>query len=138
MIAGLALLTACSRETPKEAPRAPSPTNAPATNSTTAPEAADLQPVTARGNEPFWAAEIDHDVLTLTRPDHPTVMIPVKPSGPSDHVTWSGKDVTLVISSQTCSDGMSDMTYKMAAEFNLGGETLKGCAFFKADPPKQP
>jgi uncharacterized membrane protein len=106
--------------------------------------------VTARGNEPFWSAEVSGQTMTVTRPDAQPKSFAVRDqltverhigSGPRSTtkvVETEDPGIKLTLTETACSDGMSDMTYKMAAELKLGGETLKGCAFFKADPPKQP
>jgi uncharacterized membrane protein len=134
--AALLGLAGCGREPPEPA----AGVTAPPTTPTPRPSAtaAAIQPITARGNEPFWAADVDHSVLTLIRPDHPPLTTPVTWSGPYERITWTGQDLTLVMAADACSDGMSDLTYPMSAELKLAGETLRGCAFFKADPPKQP
>ena len=37
-------------------------------------------------------------------------------------------EMSLTLIAQTCSDGMSNRTYPLTAEVNLGDEVLKGCA----------
>jgi uncharacterized membrane protein len=113
-------------------------------------------PLSARGTEPFWAIDVEGETMTLTRPDHPVLKqslarnsdksavqsngasVRIKADVSAEEFVWRAGDLNLRASPGACSDGMSDLTYPMSAELKLGSETLKGCAFFKGDPPKQP
>lgn len=115
---------------PAEASRAPAP---PSTVSDFS------QPITARGNEPFWALTIDGVRFRLTRPDHPdvTAQAPGAAIQPGRAV-WvakapDGQQLTVTLYVSECSDGMSDRKYPMTAEVALFGETLHGCAAKTAD-----
>jgi uncharacterized membrane protein len=100
-------------------------------------------PITARGTEPFWAVSIDGTRLTLTRPDRPaaTFEAPGAAIQPGKAV-WDAKAadgaamrVTLYVS--TCSDGMSDLSYPLTAEVEVGSETLRGCAAKTTELPRE-
>jgi len=122
------------------APQAPDGSDAPAPAD--APPAAFSGDLDARGTEPFWALEIRARQITLRRPDHPAQMAAnpgLKMSG--DKAVWTTKTgetpLTVTLSAEPCSDGMSDLKYPYAAEVVLGGETLKGCAGRTLDMPKE-
>lgn len=134
-IAALILLAACEPQDPNGAP-AEAPADAPPP---IAEPAADFgQPITARGNEPFWAVSVEGSKLTLKRPDAAdAVFEAAQPGGPE----WTakaadGRTLTLRVAVGDCSDGMSDARYPMTAEVQLGAETLKGCAAKTAELPK--
>ena len=100
------------------------------------------QPMTARGNEPFWAVRIEGTRLTLLRPDKPETVSEAAGARISPGVgSWDAKaadgrvmKVTLYVS--PCSDGMSDLAYPMTAEVEADGETLRGCAAKTAELPR--
>lgn len=130
IVLALLALAACQPQGPdrKAAPKADAP-----------PAAIDFsQPMTARGNEPFWALAINGTQVTLTRPGHPDVTAqtpaPVIQAG---RATWiaaaPGQQITITVYESPCSDGMSDRSYPLTAEVVLLNETLRGCA----GPPDQ-
>lgn len=137
------LLAACQPQAPDGAP-APPPAEAPASGFEPMQTTSDFGgPLTARGTEPFWALAIDGTRLTLTRPDLPpaTFEAPGAAIQPGKAV-WDAKAangatlrVTLYVS--TCSDGMSDLSYPMTAEVEVGSETLRGCAARTAELPRE-
>jgi uncharacterized membrane protein len=102
------------------------------------------QPMTARGNEPFWALTIEGTRFSLSRPDRPDAVYEAPGARISPGVaTWAAKaadgrtlKVTLYMSA--CSDGMSDLQYPMTAEVELAtdGEVLRGCAAKTAELPR--
>ena len=100
------------------------------------------QPMTARGNEPFWAVTIEGVTLTLKRPDRPD-LVATAPGAAIEpgQATWvaksaDGQQLTVTLRLSECSDGMSDLKYPMAAEVALLNETLHGCAAKTADLPR--
>ncbi|MFN4176962.1 COG3650 family protein [Phenylobacterium sp.] len=132
------LLCACQPRAPDGQPApppVPPPAEAPASRFEPMSPVSDFgAPITARGTEPFWAVTIDGTRLTLARPDRPeaTFEAPGAAIQPGKAV-WDAKAadgaamrVTLYVS--TCSDGMSDFSYPLTAEVELGAETLRGCA----------
>lgn len=95
----------------------------------------------ARGNEPFWSIQIRPTQITLQRPDQPNLVVsnpgPVVDGARVNWTTQSGltrMTVSLALD-PSCSDGMSEAVYPMAAEVTLGDQVLKGCAFSAASPP---
>jgi uncharacterized membrane protein len=92
------------------------------------------KPMTARGNEPFWALTIDGTQMKLTRPDQPDLQAEapgavIKPG----QASWTakatdGQDIKVSLYVSDCSDGMSERRYPMTAEVVLRTETLRGCA----------
>ena len=141
-VAGLAAAVALVACEPKRAAEPPAPA-APGSAQPAAPRISDFsQPMTARGNEPFWALSIVGATLTLTRPDHADLVAQapgaaIRPG----QATWIAKaadgqtlKVNLYVS--PCSDGMSDLSYPMNAEVELASETLRGCAAKTAELPK--
>jgi uncharacterized membrane protein len=92
------------------------------------------RPVRALGNEPFWAVTIDSS-LTLARPDYPTLTA----SNPGPSMSGSsavyvstlsdGSRIRVTLTAGTCSDGMSDRTYRLRSRVEVGANTvLTGCA----------
>ena len=100
------------------------------------------QPMTARGNEPFWAVRIEGTTLTLLRPDHPDAAYKAPGATILPGVaSWEakaadGRVLKLRLFVSPCSDGMSDHAYPMTAEVEADGETLRGCAAKTAELPK--
>ncbi len=101
------------------------------------------QPITALGTEPFWSLAITEGTkFKLSRPDQPDLLAEAPGSAMSPGgATWvakgaKGEQVTVMLKSGQCSDGMSDRTYPMTAEVVLDGLTLKGCAAKTSEMPK--
>jgi uncharacterized membrane protein len=100
------------------------------------------KPMVARGNEPFWAVKMDGTRFTYSRPGQPDTLFeaPGAQIVPGKAV-WvakaaDGRQMTLTLYMSDCSDGMSDLRYPMAAEVELLGETLGGCAAKASELPK--
>src|SRR4051812_2555560 len=113
-LAGLAL-AACQ-------PQAPAARRPPPTADAPAPVARPdfSRPLTARGNEPFWALAIDGTHVRLARPDHPEVTAetpaPVVQGGRATWVAMApGQQITITLYESPCSDGMSDRSYSLTA-----------------------
>ena len=136
----LALLAACQPQAPDGKP-APPPADAP---KPAMPSGMDIsQPITARGNEPFWALTIENGTkLTLKRPDHADVVAEAPGAAiEPGRAVWvakaaDGQQVTVTLYVSECSDGMSDARYPMSAEVALLNESLRGCAAKTAELPK--
>lgn len=92
------------------------------------------QDLRAIGTEPFWAVEIGKAGLKTSGVDKPERTAPN--GGPvmeQGRATWTsttadGLALRVVLTTGPCSDGMSDRTYPLNAEVQLGDEALKGCA----------
>ena len=144
-IASLSLLLAAC--TPSQPPADPAPTAdavtpvVPASPAAEAPSAKrvpgqeDVEPLRifrAFGTEPFWGVDVEDTRLTYTTPENQvgvamegtrkTLADGVEISGQHD-----GKPFMLTVSGGTCSDGMSDNTYRLVATFRFGEIDYKGC-----------
>jgi uncharacterized membrane protein len=134
------LLCACQPQAP-DGKAAPPPADAPvaATPATTMDIS---KPITARGNEPFWALTIDGKTFRLTRPDHPDIVAEAPGAAIAEgRAIWvaktpEGQQMTVSLYASDCSDGMSDLKYPMSAEVVLLNEELRGCAAETAELPK--
>ena len=140
-LAAAALAAGCQPKAANEA--AETPGAAPAATPEAAPAAAAsagpaIEPVVARGTEPFWNVEADAAQVILTRPEHGPLKFAAVFEQAGTVRIWSGRDLVLKIQPGECSDGMSDTRYPMKAEFEFGGEMLSGCAFEKRAPPPGP
>ena len=140
-LAGLILLAlcACQPQAP-DGKAAPPPADAPAVPAATTMDIS--KPITARGNEPFWALTIDGKRFRLTRPDHPDLVAEAPGAAIAEgHAIWvaktaEGQQMTVSLFASDCSDGMSDLKYPMSAEVVLLNEALRGCAAKTAELPK--
>ena len=131
-LASLGMLCACARSAAQPAETAAAaPPPAPAASGS----AMDIsKPITALGTEPFWSLKIEGMRFRLSRPSQPdlTAEAPGAQMSPGRAV-WEakaadGQTLKVTIYNGDCSDGMSDRRYPMAAEIQLGQETLRGCA----------
>ena len=92
------------------------------------------KPVRALGTEPFWGVEITPDALIYTRVDQPTQRAPNHGATVQGTVatfassTNLNKALNVVLIATECSDGMSDRTYPLTAQVEIGDDTLTGCA----------
>lgn len=142
----LLVLAACTPQAPDGAAApppadAPPPPAAPPATSTPLPEAF-TGGMDARGNEPFWGLQIRDTQITLQRPDYPVAVGPNPglrmKDGKATWETQAGADrLAVTLSSEACSDGMSDLKYDFAAVVVIGSETLKGCASYAGAMPKE-
>ncbi|MGV8928117.1 MAG: hypothetical protein ACOH1E_00045 [Brevundimonas sp.] len=132
--APLLMLAACTDPAPAPAPApAPEPEPAPA-----APMVGTLdlsQPFIARGNEPFWGVTFTPTTVELLAVDAPAETAanpgPVMGSGTATYTVTTNLNNTLVVTltaDPTCSDGMSETIYPVAATMVIGGVTKTGCA----------
>ncbi|HYF23630.1 MAG TPA: hypothetical protein VD929_09555 [Caulobacteraceae bacterium] len=95
--------------------------------------------VNALGTEPFWGLEIRPSGLKLAGVDRPELRAPN--SGPQVEgktAVWKtsaqgGAPMTVTLTEERCSDGMSDRAYPLAAKVEVGPETLNGCAISYAE-----
>ena len=91
------------------------------------------------GTEPFWSLKIRPGGMSLTRPDHGEVVaanpgaVTVKGAG-----QWTATGMSVLLTPETCSDGMSDRTYDHMAQVTIDGALLKGCGARPADLAAQP
>lgn len=130
------MLAACAQEAPGGAD-APPPADAPV--ATVSEYAVDFA---ARGNEPFWRADVKGTTITITRPEPPEVVATNAALGTAGTTgTWTAQagttPVVLVVTKAPCSDGMSDLKYDYAAELREGDVVFKGCAFPLSAEPRE-
>ena len=135
------LLVACQPSQPPADPAPPAAVVAPATPAAETPSAKrvpgqeavePLRIFRAFGTEPFWGVNVEGTRLTYTTPENQagvvmegtrkTLADGVEISGQHD-----GKPFVLTVSNGTCSDGMSDNTYRLVASFRYGEIDYKGC-----------
>ena len=96
----------------------------------------------ALGNEPFWAVEIIPEEKIITLKDvgiEKTYIYPYKAAKVVGNTfTYEvandrKQSIKVVITKETCSDGMSDRKYNYSALVIINGKTLNGCAIKKGD-----
>jgi uncharacterized membrane protein len=88
------------------------------------------------GSEPFWSIEIDNKkfILFKTAKSEKPVIVPIeKPLITKDSIVYSivteaGAVLRISISSNFCSDGISDHLYEYKMSVWYKGQSYKGCA----------
>ena len=131
LVLSLLLLSACQQKPP-----APEPPEAPLVSNFSGD-------IDARGTEPFWAVKIRGTQLTFSRPDVPDLVAQapgatIQPGSAAwTATTPDGLTLKVSLYVSPCSDGMSDLTYPMAAEVTLDRTTLSGCAAKTAQMPRE-
>ena len=96
----------------------------------------------AHGTEPFWGVKIRENQIEFSTPEA-NIAFPNKGGALVDgKVVWESTEgprpIKITLREQAeCSDGMSDLTYPLAAEVALGGTTYKGCAVKTAEKPRE-
>lgn len=90
--------------------------------------------VMARGNEPFWAVEVNEDTLVWRQPDEPQELI-LKDLSQEDAegaVRYQARNedhaLELLLTAQPCIDSMSGEFFAYAASARLDDRTVTGCA----------
>lgn len=91
------------------------------------------------GTEPFWGGTVAGTALTYTTPEDPAGQrIAVSRFAGRGGLSFSGtlasKDLTMVFTPGTCSDGMSDRHYPFVVTLRLGQATRNGCGWSPAHP----
>lgn len=132
--APMLLLAACDQLTPVPAP-APDPAPPPPATSTVFGGLDLGQDFIVRGTEPFWAITVTSAMLDYNGVGRPQETA----ANPGPQVTSTVATYTVTTSlnnplvviltiDPTCSDGMSETVYPLAATVIRPGETLTGCA----------
>lgn len=145
----LLALAACSPPAASDMPAggATPPADAPAAAAPVGPAVtgADFSvPINAVGTEPFWGLEIRPGVLKLSGPDRADLIVQsAAPAVQAGTAVWQGQGgggvaLTVTLTVQPCSDGMSDVTYPYRAQAQTAKELLNGCAAPVDAWPKQP
>jgi uncharacterized membrane protein len=90
--------------------------------------------VAARGNEPFWAVEVNETQMIWRSPQDPKELIlEVEPAQDAEgavryRARGGDHELELLLDAQPCRDSMSGDFFAYAARALLDGEELKGCA----------
>jgi uncharacterized membrane protein len=90
--------------------------------------------VAARGNEPFWAVEVNSDTMIWRQPDGlKEVVIQTPQSQDSEGTvgytgTGGGHTLELFVDAQPCRDSMSGAFFAYSARAIFDGREFKGCA----------
>lgn len=120
---------------PEPTETTPEPTTGPAPVLTALPgESRFPQSFRALGTEPFWAVHVSEGKLRYMTPeDQEGRQIDIqREQTEGDELaltgTLEGEALTLSVTVEPCSDGMSDRNYPFAATLRLGEATLNGCA----------
>lgn len=87
----------------------------------------------ALGTEPFWNFEIDGSKAKYVTPENQAgTSFDVQRTDSAQGVAFAGpmgkQRVTILITPESCSDGMSDRTHAYTVKAMIDGQTLKGCA----------
>ena len=87
----------------------------------------------ARGNEPFWAIDVEGDVLHFVTPEmsegrtlHATRIAHAK--GAAFSGEDEGRPFNLDITRTACSDSMSGDAFEFTATWDYAGQRMHGCA----------
>lgn len=87
----------------------------------------------AMGTEPFWAVTVKGTNLTLERPDHAPLHVPVARTDDGRAIRYLGNGLSMVVTEGPCSDGMSDAVWADRVAIAFAGGTLKGCGGVRED-----
>lgn len=115
--------------TPSDSPTAA----APVPPAATAPASDVPAKLSALGTEPFWNARIDGSDLVYTTPEdqkgqHARLTRIDKAGGTEFSGKLGASAIHLDVTRRTCSDGMSDRTYRFTVVLTIGSERRDGCA----------
>jgi uncharacterized membrane protein len=90
--------------------------------------------VVARGNEPFWAAEVGDNGIVWRQPDEPKEIALGAPQTQDAegavryHASGNGHDLELLVDAQPCRDSMSGEFFAYSARAVLDTREFSGCA----------
>lgn len=126
----LACLAACTAPDHARAPAADAPAAPPAASQEDPLAATHLR---ARGNEPFWAIDVEGDTLHYVTPEMPDGRTLVAQRAPhTDGVAFSGEDdgrpFNLDLTRTACTDSMSGESFEFTATWDYDGRRMQGCA----------
>ncbi len=87
----------------------------------------------ARGNEPFWAIDVEDDVLHFVTPEMPEGRtLQGERIAHVQGVAFSGEDegrpFNLDITHTACTDSMSGEAFEFTATWDYAGQRMHGCA----------
>ncbi|GAA3920783.1 hypothetical protein [Luteimonas lutimaris] len=149
----LASAAACTAPDRGSEPAADAPTGAGAADAmeTDAPDAADdatdtetaaVDHLRARGNEPFWAIDVEGNVLHFVTPEMPEGRTLESERIEHDRgVAFTGEDegrpYSLDITDTACTDSMSGEAFESTATWDYDGQRMHGCAYRGNRPPSR-
>jgi uncharacterized membrane protein len=90
--------------------------------------------VAARGNEPFWAVEVNEDRMVWRQPEEPKEIAFGAPQtedaeGAVRYVaSGAGREVEVLIEAEPCRDSMSGEFFAYSAKAKLDSREFSGCA----------
>jgi len=89
--------------------------------------------IQGNGTEPFWAFEFQNDTLLLKQPSdsgpmHETMFSNIQFSRSGDNIELSSEELSVSLEKETCSDGMSDLTYEYRSTLRSNSLNYNGCA----------
>jgi len=150
LLAGLAACTAPDRNgesAPDASPGAAVASGAVEPNAPDAADAVDADAdgtprLRARGNEPFWAIDVEGDVLHFVTPEMPEGRTLQSERIEHDKgVAFTGEDegrpFSLDITRTGCSDSMSGEAFELTATWDYAGQRMHGCAYAGDRPPSR-
>lgn len=89
---------------------------------------ADRTSYNAHGTEPFWGLTLKDGVMTFSSPDAADVRVTDYQARPSfNGWRYTSAKLTADVTFSSCSDGMSDLTYKDTVTVMVGKREYKGC-----------
>jgi heat shock protein HslJ len=95
----------------------------------TAQDIADLLPLTARGNDPFWSLTVTADGSSYTDMEGVTLDAPfTAPTAIEGSLIFATAAGPLRVTDSLCHDSMSGMPYPFSVTLTRNGTDLPGCA----------
>jgi len=96
----------------------------------------------ARGNEPFWAIDVEGDVLHFVTPEMPEGRTLQGERIEHDKgMAFTGEDegrpFSLDITRTACTDSMSGEAFEFSATWDYAGQRMQGCAYAGDRPPSR-
>lgn len=102
------------------------------------------QPFRVIGTEPFWNVDVAADEMLFAGLERDSVLFTTVETLQEDSLvnykgeSADGATLTLTLTAEECSDGMSDRVYPLSARVEMSGEVFTGCAasisFFNTAP----
>ena len=129
----LACLSACTAPDRAQAPASAPPAADRDAGAGAGEDPAGAARFRARGNEPFWAIDVEGDTLHYVTPDMPdgrTLRAQRMPHAKG--VAFSGADegrpFNLDLTRTACTDSMSGQAFEFTATWDYDGRRMEGCA----------
>lgn len=137
----LAALAACKGRTLAASPDPSSEPSASPTAATPLPAAFEGELI-AHGVEPFWSVEIEANKIRFSTPEGHVDFPNEGGAMVAGKAVWQSargnETLRVTLTEQPgCSDGMSDLSYPLAAEVVVGEATYQGCASKRSERPTE-